>query len=352
MPPLFSFLDNHALLSATNLTIREAARLAENPLDLRYRAIFPRTPTDSVRLSEITLVDFRPIGGRREWNAQGREIPEKLGPARQFEMVPINPTHHIDERTLQLFGESGVAELLQRGVIGSLDTWPTRLADATERQLEAEAFEAWYTGKVTVMDPKTGLTVLVSLGFNPATSYPAAGVIWSDPGQNAYNNLLAGIQAAQSKFGAVGAARMRRKVASAIIADAPQGTVGGVAIRATLSNVQERVREEGFPDFTLIVDERTYDAFPDGGSNTVSTPYVPAGLIAYSPASGVVGNTWVAPVVRAYDFLTGGNRSLANGVVIFRSEKNDGKTLMIEAQENAIALPVETLTYVENTLVV
>lgn len=349
MAPLFSFLDNNALLSSTNMTIREAARLAENPLDLRYRAIFPRVATDSVRLSEITLVDFRPIGGRREWNAQGREIPEKLGPARDFAMVPINPTHHIDERMMQLFGESGAQELLQRGVIGSLTTWPQRLADATERQLEAEAFEAWYTGKITVMDPKSGQTVQAALGFTPATTYPVAGLIWSDPGANAYNNLLAGIQAAQSKFGSVGVARMRRKIAQAISADAPVGPNG---LRPTLTTVQDRVREEGFPDFTLVVDERTYDDWTDGGSATTQKNYVPAGLIAYQPASGQVGNTWVAPVVRAYDFLTGANRSLAQGVVIFRSEKNDGKTLLIEAQENAIALPVEQWTYVENTLVV
>jgi hypothetical protein len=76
---------------------------------------------------------------------------------------------------------------------------------------------------------------------------------------------------------------------------------------------------------------------------------VPDGLIGYQPADGRVGNTHVAPVVRAYDFLNGGNRSLANGVVILRSEKNDGKTLLIEAQENALPLPEEKRTYVEDT---
>jgi hypothetical protein len=35
--------------------------------------------------------------------------------------------------------------------------------------------------------------------------------------------------------------------------------------------------------------------------------------------------------------------------VIFRSEKNEGKTLLIEAQQNAIALPNEALTYVVDT---
>lgn len=344
----FSWLDQYAALTPLNLTIREAARLADNPLNLRYRAIFPRVDTASVKLSEITTVDFRPVGGRREWNAQGREIPEKMGPARNFEMVPINPTHHIDERMLQLFGESGVQELLRRGVIGSLETWPQRLADATERQLEVEAFEAWYTGAVTVMDPKTGTTVTASLGFDQATTYPAAGTIWSDVGQNAYDNLLAAIQVAQDKFGSVGAMRSLRAPIREIIKDAPDGPNG---LRPTVTSLQDRVREEGFPDFTMVIDERTYDKPTDGGSATTATKYVPAGLIAFQPANGVVGQTYVAPVVRAYDFLSGSNRSLANGVVIFRSEKNEGKTLLIEAQENAIVLPTEMTTYVVNTLV-
>ncbi len=344
----FNWLDQYAALTPANLTIREATRTAENPLDLRYRAIFPRTPASSVKLSDITTVDFRPVGGRREWNAQGREIPEKFGPARNFEMVPINPTHHIDERMLQLFGESGMEELLRRGVIGSLETWPQRLADAVERQLEMEAFEAWYSGLITVMDPKTGATVTVTMGFDQATTYPTAGTAWNDPGEDSYKNFLAALQAAQTKFGTIGAARTRRAVYMAIKDDAPDGPNG---LRPTIASLQERVREEGFPDVSLIIDERTYDKFSDGGSTTAATNYVPAGKIAFQPSSGVVGATHVAPVVRAYDFLTGAARSLANGIVIFRSEKNDGKTLLIEAQENAIVLPDEGKTYVVDTSV-
>lgn len=344
----FNWLDQIASLTPLNLTIQEATRTAENPLDLRYRAIFPRVATDSVKLSSISAVDFRPIGGRREWNAQGREIPEKLGPARNFEMVPINPTHHIDERMLQLFGESGVQELLRRGIIGSLETWPQRLADATERQLEVEAFTSWFNGTITVMDPKTGTTVTVSMGFDQATTYPTAGTIWSDSGQDAYQNFLTALQAAQTKFGSVGAARTRRAVYREIVADAPDGPNG---LRPTISSLQDRVREEGFPDVQIVIDERTYDAWTDGGSATTATNYVPAGKIAFQPASGVVGNTHVAPVVRAYDFLNGANRSLANGVVIFRSEKNEGKTLLIEAQQNALVMPDETKVYVVDTSV-
>ena len=346
---MFNWLDQIAALSATNLTIREQTRLAENPLDLRYRAIFPRINAPSVKLSDITTVDFRPIGGRREWNAQGREVPEKLGPAREFEMVPINPTHHIDERQMQLLSETGYEELKRRGIIGAVETWPQRLADAAERQLEVDAFNAWYAGQLTVMDPKSGATTTVDFGFDQASTYPTAGTAWNDVGEDAYVNFLAAVQAAQDKMGAVGGARMRRLAAMAIVADCPDGANG---LRPTLATLTERVREEGFPDLQIIIDERTYDMWTDGGNATTQTKYVPAGKIAFQPANGVVGATYVAPVARAYDFLSGGNRSLANGVVIFRSAKNDGKTLLIEAQENAIVMPDESKTYVVDTGVI
>lgn len=344
----FAWLGQIAGLSLRDLTIREQTRTAENPLELRYRSIFPRVPTSSVKISSITTVDFRPLGGRREWNAQGREIPEKIGPMREFEIVPINPTHHIDERLMQLYNETGVEELLRRGVIGDATTWPQRLADAVERQLEYEAFLAWFTGSLTVMDPKTGTTVAVALGFDAATSYITAGTVWSDAGQDAYVNFLAALQAAESKMGTVGVARTRRAVAREIIADAPDGPNG---VRPTLTSINERIREEGFPDVSLVIDERTFDQWTDGGSATSSANYVPAGRIGFQPSDGRVGNTHVAPVARAYDFLNGADRSLANGVVIFRSEKNEGKTLVIEAQENSIAMPDEARTYVVDTLV-
>jgi hypothetical protein len=264
----FNWLDQIAALSNAALTVREVTRTNENPLDLRYRAIFPRVNAASIKLSEITTVDFRPVGGRREWNAQGREIPEKVGPVREFEMVPINPTHHIDERRLQLFGEAGVEELMRRGVIGDLTTWPTRLADSSERQLEAEAFEAWFTGLITVMDPKTGETVTVSMGFDQATTYPTAGTAWDDGGQNAYDNFQTALAAAETKMGPVGVARTRRAVFRAIVADAPDGPNG---IRPTFGTLQESVRAEGFPNITLTIDERTYDKFTDGGHATTST---------------------------------------------------------------------------------
>lgn len=347
MAPRFGFLNGIAALTPANLTIEQAARLAENPLDLRYRAIFPRKDAPSIKMSSISTVDFRPVGGRREWNAQPRIVPEKIGPQREFSIVPIEFSHPIDELALQLLGESGMQELIRQGVIKSVETWPPALADACERQLERDAFQAWYTGAIVVKDTKSSAAVTVSLGFDQATTYPTAGTIWSDAGQNAYDNFLAAVQAAYSKFGGnVGAARSHRTVFAAMIADAPDGPNG---LRPTFTSLQERVREEGFPNLSLVIDERTYDEFDDGGSATTSRYYVPEGLIGFQPADGRVGTTHVAPVVRAYDFLSGGNRKLVNGTVILLSEENDGKTLKIAAQTNAITMPEERRTYVVDT---
>ncbi len=344
---MFNWLDTLPELSLRNLTVREAARLADNPLDLRYRSIFPRTPTESIDISEITTVDFRPVGGRRDWNAQAREVPEKFGPTRKWSMIPINYSKHIDELMLQKFGESGIQELVRRRILKGVNEWPTELADACERQLERDAFESWFTGQITILDTKSNATATVALGFDQATSYPTAGTAWNDPSEDAYENFLVAAQAAYTKFGgAVGAARTHRSVLNAIVATAPDGPNG---LRPTLATLQERVREEGFANITLINDERTYDEFTDGGSATTTKYYVPEGLIGFQPADGVVGATHVAPVVRAYDFLSGNDRSLANGVVILRSAKNDGKTLMIEAQENALSMPEERRVYVVDT---
>lgn len=341
----FNWLDKLAALTNRNLTVREQTRLLDNPLDLRYRAIAPRIPAKSVRLSDLTNVDFRPAGGRRDWNTQGREIPEKLGALRDIEMVPINPTHHIDERMMQLYGESGFEELLQRGIIGDLTTWPTRLADAVDRQVEADFFQAWSTNQIIVKDTKTNKQVIVAMGI-AAARYVLEGTSWAAVA-NAYDRMVFHLGEAQRLMGSVGVVRLRRLTINEVVKDAP---LGALSVRPTITNVQDRLREEGFSDLTIVIDERTYDEFNDGGAAHTTKKYVPTGKVLFQPANGVVGRTHVAPVVRAYDFLKGGDRSLANGVVIIRSEQNDGKTLLIEAQENSIGLPDEQFTYVVDAL--
>lgn len=350
----FDFLAQIDKLSIANLTVREQTRLMENPLDLRWRAIFPPVPTDSIKISEISIADFRPIGGRREWNADGREIVEKLGPRRDYEMVPINPTHKIDEKQLQLLREPAatlapgvVNQLTQSGIVATVDRWSTRLSDAAERQVERDAFEIWANNQLTVMDPKEGSTVTVAMAFD-ALRYVTEGTAWASVA-NAYDRLLFHLGEAVRFIGSVGVVRMRRATANEVVKDAPTGPN---ALRTTIANLEDRLSEEGFGEVTIAIDERTYDAWTDGGSAHTATAYVPTGKVLFQPANGQVGQTHFAPVTRAYDYMNSESvkRVNLNDIVIIYGEKNQGKTLVIEAQANAIPMPIEQYVYVVNAI--
>lgn len=338
----FDFLARVQALNPANLTIRERVRLEENPNDLRWRAIFPKVDAPSVKLSELSDVDVRFAGGRREWNAQGREIPDVLGPRVDAEMVPINPTKHFDERRLQHLRErgQGVAELFNRGVIADVDTWATRLANAADIQIERDAFQAWFNNTITVMDPKTGGTTTVPIGIS-SSRYVAAGTTLA-AATNAYLDFMGYLAAAQAALGSVGAVRLRRARLTEILADAPAFS----GDRMSLAGLRERVNAEGFGDVAIITDERTYHSFTDGGSAYGTSYYVPADRMAFQPANGVVGATHFAPVTRAWDYIDPSVVSNVNDFTIFHSPKNDGKTLLEEAQANALSLPREENVYV------
>lgn len=338
----FDFLGRIDALDPANLTIREQVRLAENPNDLRWRAIFPKVDAPSVKLSELSLVDFRPAGGRREWNAQGLEIPEILGTRIDAEMVPINPTHHLDERRLQHLRErvGNTGELYNRGVIKDVDSWASALADAADRQIERDAFELWFQNQVVIKDPKTGTTETVS-GVYAASRYVAASATFA-AATNAYTDFMGYLRDARSVLGSVGAVRLRQARLTEILADAPAASGDTMSLRG----LQERLNAEGFGTVAIVVDERTYDELDDGGSAYTQSYYVPTDRMAIQPATGVVGRTHFAPVTRAYDYMDTDAVETLNDFSVFYGEKNDGKTLLIEAQANALALPVESAVYV------
>lgn len=343
---MFDFLTRLPDLAPVALTIREQARLEMNPLDLRYPAIFPQENVDSIRISDITTVDFRPLGGRRAWNADGREQVEKVGPLRDIEIIPINPTHHIDERALQILREPGIQLLVEKGVIRDVNRWVPALADAAERQVERDAFEAWFTNQITVYDTKSAANITVAAGINGAR-FVTEGTTWNTTvgdANSGYLRFMFHLQKARQMMGSVGPVRLRQATADVIVRSAPALIPGYVA---TLADVQDRIRKEGFPSFTFVIDERTYDKPNDGGVATTQTNYVPAHKVGFQPATGVVGRTFRAPVVRAYDFVeTAGRRLNVNDVAIFLSPLNSGKTLLIEAQSHKLSLPDEQYTYV------
>lgn len=340
----FDFLGKVTGLTASELTIREQARLAQNPNEMRWRAIFPRTDARDLDISQLTKVDTRFAAEFREFNADGREIPEVLGPKVQAKLVPMTATHHIDEERLARLRAPNprLAQLVEDGVIGDVRTWPTRLSNAVDWGTEYTAFQMWALNQITVKDPKTGSSTTVSRGVD-SSRYITESTAWNDGSVNAYDRLLFRIGEAQRLMGSVGAVRMRRATAEAVRADAPNGPN---ALRPTIVNIQDRLSEEGFGAITLIIDERTVNVFDDGGSAYTATNLIPAEKVLFQPADGVVGATYDFPATRAYDYVSGDHRVNLNDTIVWYTPQNNGKTLLIEAEAIRLPLTDEQRTYV------
>ena len=340
----FDFLGKVTGLTAADLTVREQARLAQNPNEMRWRAIFPRTDASDLEISQLTKVDTRFAAEFREFNADGREIPEVLGPKVEANLVPMTATHHIDEKRLAKLRAPNprIARLVEDGVIGDVRTWPTRLANAVDWGTEYTAFTMWATNTITVKDPKTGTSTTVSRGIS-SDRYITESTAWNDGSVNAYDRLLFRLGEAQRLMGSVGAVRMRRATAEAVRADAPNGPN---ALRPTIANIADRLSEEGFGQITLIIDERTVNVFDDGGSAYTPTNLIPAEKVLFQPADGIVGATYDFPATRAYDYVSQDHRVNLNDTVVWYSEQNNGKTLLIEAEAIRLSLTDEQRVYV------
>jgi hypothetical protein len=342
----FDFLAKVESLTLTNLTIREQARLAQNPNETRWKSHAPTRDVDSVDLNEIETIDFRPVADYRSWNAQGREIHEKLGPRFSFSMKPMTATHHIDEERMQKLASPApeMRQLIERGVIADVNTWPTRLANAVDWGFERAFFQGWVLNTYTVMDPVSGTTVTVARGINSAR-YVTEGTAWSGA-VNAWDRLLFHIGEAQRLFGtAVGGFRIHRSDLAYVIADAPAFGDGTIV---TWGNIETALSQQGFGPIRAVIDDRYYDPYNDGGSATTNTLILPQGRVAFFPASGIVGSTPVVPVVRAYNYVDQDRRVNFRDVVILRTPLNEGRTLLLEAERIGLPVPSEQFTYVIN----
>lgn len=334
------------VLTSTNLTIREQARLAQNPNETRWRAHAPQTDADDINIKSIEGVDFRPAGDFRAWNADGREIHEVLGPQVEFEMKPMTVTHHIDERRLQKLASPApdIQQLIDRGIVGDVDTWSERLANAVDWGFERAFFQGWCLNQYTVMNPKTGQTVTAARGIAGAR-YVTEGTAWSGS-VDAWARLVFHIGEATRLFGRqVGGFRIHRSDLAYAIADAPNMADGA---DVTYGNVDTALSQQGYGPIRAVIDDRTFDGYTDGGSAYTSQTVLPQGRVAFFPAGGVVGATPTVPVVRAYNYVDRDKRVNFRDVVIMLIPQNDGMTLKIVGEKIGLPVPDERNTYVVN----
>lgn len=343
---------NDPRYTARNLTIREQTRLAENPNENRWHALFPRRGVNSIKLSELERpLELRLVADRREWNAKGRMAHLEHGPAREMEITPIEMEYVIGERELTLLRESGIEAILRAGVIRTVDRWATALADYVDNGLEYEAFKGWQTGTIVARDAKTGQTATATLGISPdryVVEDEDYGTLEATTPGSAWEQFLLRLEESEQFYrtAPAKAVRLRRAMLKLLRQSAAQyyGVEAGTVF--TMQDVLDNLADEGYADFQFIVDERTLDRYTGAGFEHEAVKLVEETKLLFQPASGVIGFTPFAPVVRAYDFVGDGEGDIVRNIGIFLMEENEGKSLKIQAQANAVPLPDPEAVYV------
>lgn len=347
---ILNWLATEDALSPAALTVRAQTIPLNDQGKLIWDQFFKRMNVDSVKLQDVSTLDYRPASDRREWNTRGRRIPMKTPPRRTVNIVPVEANDKIDELEMQRISESagGNADII-RGIIGtSIPDRVDRLVESNYRRLELDAMKAWTTGTIIQRNPENAAqTYTASFGFD-AARITTAGTAWNDAGVNAYTLLLAWLTTAEDLVGSVEGVMLRLSTLNAILADAPNLPN---SVTMTRSQLADRITQDKGSPFQFFVNENSVDVFDDGGTAHTRTKIWPANVIAAIPTGKQIGSMCFAPVVRAMDLASqvGLDAGIdVRGVAVYYAENNGGRELDIEAQVNAIPVPDEGKIYTTN----
>lgn len=339
-----------ALTGRALLTVQAQAVPPNDTGTLLWDEFFPREDVDSIDLDSVTTVDYRPTADRREWNAEGRLIPNPVPSRRKVSIVPIEARDKIGEKEMQRLNEQvqGNQDRLRQIMQVRIPERVTRLAEACYRRLEVDALRAWANGTIIQRSPEdASKTYTASFGFDTAR-INTAGTAWDNGGVNAYNLLQAWIVAAEDLVGPIEGAMLRLNTLNAILADAPNLPN---AVTMTRSQLEDRIQQDKGGPFRLYVNENSVDIFDDGGLAYTRTKIWPAGKIAAIPQGKRIGSTAFAPVVRAMELVAEIPEAGVDerGVTVYYEWMSGGKQLEIEGQLNALPVPEEQRLYVTAT---
>lgn len=334
-------------LSDAALTVRAQTVSPDDNGALRWNFFFPRRNVNSVKLEDVTTLDYRPTADRREWNAPGRLIPYRTPSRRKVEIVPINPYRKWGESEMQELAERTLGnEGLMLEIIGNeIEPSVDEMAASVYRRIEVDAMSAWALGLITQKNPQSGETYTASFGFD-AGRMQTAGTAWNDGSMNAYNEFVAWVKDGRQAIGSAGGVMLKQIHVNAIMADAPN-PVGTYPM--TLTQVEQRITDELGSAFMFVVNEDTVHTFNDGGTAYSDYEVWPQRM-ALIPRGNTVGTTAFAPVVRAMDLARQVPQAKIDirGVTVFYDEANAGRELKVEEQANALSVPDEQRLWVIN----
>jgi hypothetical protein len=295
---MFDIISQLDALNGPALTIRAQALSELDPPDveLTWRGIAPRRDVDSVFLGEIFEVDHRPVAERREWDARGKFIPVKSPRILQWSMLPISSYFHLSEYEMQRMLEQH-RDNQERFLLAARARVTDRAdthAIAANLRVEVDFYNAWLNNQVDVMNPTDGSRRTVAINLNGAR-YPTED--WLN--NNAWEAFVNAAKDARNLVGPLAGCVMRTATLEKIQQDAPQP----LAVRLTMTELEQRIQQELGTGFTIREDERTVDIFDDTGVSTTRTNIFTAQKVAFVPRSNnsQIGWTYFTPNVLAMD---------------------------------------------------
>jgi hypothetical protein len=315
---------------------------------LLWDAFYTRQNVDSVDLSTLAALDYRPTADRREWDGNGRRVPIVTPATKQVSMVPIEANFAIGEKEMQRLMEraAGNETIFRDQISADVPQRTELIAMACWRCLEIDAMRAWANGSIVQRNPEdASKTFTASFGFS-ASRYTTAGTAWNDASVNAYDLLQAWIVAAEDLVGTIEGAMLRLATLNAILADAPNLPND---VPMSRSMLEDRIQQDKGGAFQFFVNEQSVDTFDDGGTAYTRTKVWPVHKLAAVPQGQKIGTVAFAPVLRAWeiaDVAGPGGGVDVNGVTVYPDITNAGKRLEVQAQLNALPVPTEQLLYV------
>ncbi len=345
------FIDD---LTAADLTVRAQAIDPTDRGILKWETFFPRVDVPSTELADVMTLDDRFVSDRREWDAQGRQIPIRVPDLRKLDFTPIQAYQSIGEKEMQRLAlglnanQNAVAQIIGFSIPDRVES----MARSNYRRLELDMVSAWTSGKVVQVNPETGATYDISFGFDSGR-IQTVGTPYTDASVNGYNEFTAAMVAAQSAMGSIAGVVMTRPVLNAILLDSPTNTISGRRLR--LAELADDVQQDLGTAFTIGLWEDSLDVFRDGGQNSAArTKVFPAGTLAAIPAGAAIGKSAFAPVIRADDLAPNSDAPEgvdANGQRVYYISKNEGMQLKPTVQLNAFPVPDEENVFVLKGLV-
>lgn len=346
---MFEWITQLFNLSPAALTVRAQMLSPNDQGRLLWDIFFPRVEVNSVDLADVLTLDDRAAADRREWNGPGRLIPVSSPSLRQISMIPIEAYDKVDEKEMQHLMERfiGNAQLIADTIGVSLPQRADRLAMACWRRHELDCFQAWTTGTVIQRNPQDATkTYTASFGIDASRILTAA-TAWNDAGVNAYDLLLAFIEAGIDAVGSCAGVMLRLATLKVIQADAPNL---GNSVKMTRADLESRIQDDIGGPFSFYVNENSIDVFTDGGTAVVRTKVFPAQRVALIPAGNAVGYSGAAPVVRAMELsaqIPDAGIDI-RGCTAFHNAHNAGKELELQCQLNILGVPIEEKIFVTN----